>query len=130
MNELKRAISLLSPLLVGFIVQGLCIKFHLLAALAKPIDAGCTFRNRRLFGENKTYRGVIAFGMGTAIGFLLHAALVGTTHSESEALLLNQPDAITFFSNFLRDWQQCYQNYQTVSLSDSSISCLEYKAQE
>src|SRR5689334_16461864 len=82
MNELLQVSYLLSPLLLGLAVHGLCIKFGWLSSLAKPIDAGRTFRGKQLFGNNKTYRGLIAVGVGTALGFavqtfVLHNAMVG-----------------------------------------------------
>jgi CDP-2,3-bis-(O-geranylgeranyl)-sn-glycerol synthase len=48
-----------------------------LAALARPVDRGATFRGKRLFGPNKTYRGIAAVGFGTALGFLVVDGLGG-----------------------------------------------------
>jgi len=39
--------------------------------LATPIDRGARFRGRPLFGPNKTYRGVVAVGLGAAAGYAL-----------------------------------------------------------
>ena len=69
MSDLLFVTSLLVPLLLGLVVHGLCMKFGWLSRLAKPIDQGQTFRGRRLFGANKTYRGIVAVGLGTALGF-------------------------------------------------------------
>jgi hypothetical protein len=55
------------PLIGGAIFHGICMRYHWLAFLAKPIDFHATFRGRRIFGEHKTFRGVIAFGIGTAL---------------------------------------------------------------
>jgi hypothetical protein len=73
MIELLVVSYMLLPLLVGLTFHGLCIKFKWLAFLARPIDRCRTFRDRRLFGANKTYRGVIAVGLGTALGFGIQA---------------------------------------------------------
>jgi hypothetical protein len=51
-----------TPLFVGFAAHGLCIRFGLLRSLAVPIHT-------RLFGANKTYRGLVAVALGTAAGF-------------------------------------------------------------
>ncbi|HZS08405.1 MAG TPA: CDP-archaeol synthase [Blastocatellia bacterium] len=75
MNELLRVSWLLSPLLVGLAFHGLCIKFNWLGSLGRPIDNGRTFRGKRLFGDNKTWRGIVAVGLGTAAGFGLQAIL-------------------------------------------------------
>ncbi len=37
--------------------------------LCRPIDRGRSFRGKRIFGDNKTWRGVVAVSLGTAIGF-------------------------------------------------------------
>jgi hypothetical protein len=68
MDEFLKISYLLSPLLVGLAFHGLCIKFGWLHSLTRPIDAGKTLRGERLFGANKTYRGVIAVALGTAVG--------------------------------------------------------------
>jgi hypothetical protein len=95
-DELERAVSLSAPVLVGLVVHGLCMKFGWLSALAVPIDAGRTFRERRLLGENKTWRGVIAVGFGTALGFLLRAEWSGASRLATEPAWLHQPSASTF----------------------------------
>jgi CDP-2,3-bis-(O-geranylgeranyl)-sn-glycerol synthase len=43
------------------------------ASLARPIDAGRTFRGRRVLGDHKTWRGLIA---GTAMAVVVFAAQV------------------------------------------------------
>jgi CDP-archaeol synthase len=64
---------LFAPLLIGLTVHGLSIKFGWLAFLVHPIDQGKSFRGKRIFGANKTYRGVVAFALGTALGFAVQA---------------------------------------------------------
>ena len=101
MNELGRAASLMAPLIGGLVLHGLCIKHGWLSALARPVDAGLTFRGRRLLGDNKTYRGLLAVAAGTAIGFLLRAALGGASIHEADAPWLDQPGLRTAFFGFL-----------------------------
>lgn len=55
---------------MGFAGHGLCIKTGFLRALARPIDGGAHFRGRRLFGENKTCRGIVVVAIGTGLGCL------------------------------------------------------------
>lgn len=52
------------PLLGAFIVHAPVLRFHLLARLARPIDARKTLRGRRLFGDNKTWRGALVMPAG------------------------------------------------------------------
>ena len=76
MREFVAVSYLFSPLLLGLTAHGVCIKFNWLTPLSRPIDRGRKFLGRRIFGANKTYRGVVAVGLGTALGFLLQAALL------------------------------------------------------
>jgi len=68
MDEFLNVSYTLSPLLLGLAFHGLCLKFGWLAWLGRPIDAGVRLRGRRLFGENKTYRGVVAVGTAAGVG--------------------------------------------------------------
>lgn len=71
MGEFAATSYLFSPLLLGLTAHGFCIRFGCLAQLTSPIDNGRTFRDKPYFGQNKTYRGLVATGIGTAIGFEL-----------------------------------------------------------
>lgn len=73
MKELLSVSYLFSPLLLGLATHGLCIKFNWLSSLCRPLDKGRTFRGKPIFGANKSYRGIVAVGLGTAIGFSLQA---------------------------------------------------------
>ena len=75
MKELLSVSYLFSPLLLGLTTHGLCIKFNQLSQLCRPLDRGYTFRGKPIFGANKTYRGIVAVGLGTAIGFSLQTML-------------------------------------------------------
>jgi hypothetical protein len=45
-----------------------------LRSVAVPIDRGALLRGRRLFGANKTYRGLLAVAVGAAAGYTLQSA--------------------------------------------------------
>jgi CDP-archaeol synthase len=64
------------PLLVGLALHGFCIKYDALAFLCRPIDRGRKFCGKRIFGDNKTYRGVVVVSLGTMIGFGLQSVLL------------------------------------------------------
>jgi len=76
MREFCTLAYLFSPLLVGLTLHGFCIKFNSLTFLCHPIDRGRNFNGKRLFGDNKTYRGIVVVGLGTSIGFGLQALLL------------------------------------------------------
>jgi CDP-archaeol synthase len=73
MKEFLALAYLFLPLLVGLALHGFCIKYDLLAFLSRPIDRGRKFRGKRVFGDNKTYRGVVVVTLGTVIGFGLQS---------------------------------------------------------
>jgi hypothetical protein len=76
MKEFLALAYLFLPLLVGLALHGFCIKYDILAFLRRPIDRGRNFRGKRIFGANKTYRGVVVVALGTAIGFGLQSLLL------------------------------------------------------
>ena len=83
------------PLLVGLALHGFCIKYDALAILCRPIDRGRKFRGKRIFGDNKTYRGVVVVSLGTAIGFGLQSLLLHRIASVRGAELFDY----TFFKS-------------------------------
>ena len=74
--ELLRTAYLFLPLLGGAIVNGLCIRFKCLTFLAYPLDFYLTNRQRRVFGNSKTFRGIILFSAGTALTVSLQATVL------------------------------------------------------
>jgi hypothetical protein len=56
------ALVLGSPLLHAPVLS-----FDLLPGLKRPLDGGATFRGRRLFGDNKTWRGAICMTTGVVL---------------------------------------------------------------
>jgi len=76
MKEFLSLAYLFLPLLVGLALHGFCIKYDTLAFLYRPIDRGRSYRGKRIFGDNKTYRGVAVVSLGTAIGFGLQSLLL------------------------------------------------------
>jgi CDP-2,3-bis-(O-geranylgeranyl)-sn-glycerol synthase len=47
------------------------LRWDLLPALKRPLDGGRTFRGRRLFGDNKTWRGALCMTAGVVLATLL-----------------------------------------------------------
>ena len=68
-------------LTVAFSLAGLCQAVWLSSAAARafgqPLDGRCTWRGRRVFGDNKTVRGVVAMVPATAVSFGLVSRLPG-----------------------------------------------------
>lgn len=82
---------LFSPLLIGLTAHGFCIKFGWLDRFARPIDRGAAFRGKRLFGNNKTWRGVVATAIGTAMGFAMQVLVFDRFESVEAYRLVNGP---------------------------------------
>ncbi len=76
-NDLPLAAALFGPLFLGLVFHGLCIKFGWMRSLAVPIDRGRQLRGRPLFGENKSFRGILAVALGAAGGYGLQSAAPG-----------------------------------------------------
>lgn len=57
--RLLQVVYLILPLLVAGAVHAPVIKRNLLPWLARPLDLGRSFRGQRIFGANKTWRGVV-----------------------------------------------------------------------
>ena len=75
MASVRAAMS--GSLLVFVLVLGsplahvLVLRYDLLRPLKRPIDGGRTFRGRRIFGDNKTWRGAIMMSGGVVVLTLL-----------------------------------------------------------
>jgi hypothetical protein len=61
------------PLVGSFIAHLPVIHFDWLRSLKTPVDNGATFRGRRLFGDNKTWRGMLAMATGVFVATQLLA---------------------------------------------------------
>jgi hypothetical protein len=65
------AVAVFVPVLGAFVAHAPVLLGDLLPALKRPLDGGATWRGRRLFGDNKTWRGALAMGTGVVAAALL-----------------------------------------------------------
>ena len=72
---LLRIIYLAFPLILGGILQSLVLSWNLCAKFAVPLDQGLVLRGKRVFGDNKTLRGLIVMVLGSMIGMHLQGSL-------------------------------------------------------
>ena len=63
------------PVLGAPLLHAPVLRFDWFAGLKLPLDAGATFRGRRLFGANKTVRGAICMVLGVLLATLLLEAV-------------------------------------------------------
>jgi hypothetical protein len=66
---------LILPLLVAGVVHAPVIKKNFLPGLARPLDFGMEFRGVRVFGENKTWRGLLLMSTVAVLVVLLQSQL-------------------------------------------------------
>lgn len=59
------------PLMTTALVHGTCLKFDWFKWAKKPLDLKKSFRNKRLFGDNKTWRGLMMACIGCLLGVYL-----------------------------------------------------------
>ena len=52
------------PVLGSFLLHAPVLRFDLLSGLARPLDGSATLGGVRIFGDNKTWRGVLVMGTG------------------------------------------------------------------
>jgi hypothetical protein len=76
--ELLRALYLFVPLIVASMVSAVILRFDLAHRLAAPIDFGAKVGGRRLFGDGKTWRGVVTAVVGASLGVAIQRAAAGT----------------------------------------------------
>jgi hypothetical protein len=70
-----QALYLFAPLLAAAALAGIVLRNNWLQTLNRPIDGGRSWRGRRVFGDGKTWRGVVVSMVGCGCFIPLQAAL-------------------------------------------------------
>ena len=78
-----------SPLLPVAIAQGLCIKYDWLSRLRQPLDFGKSFQGKRIFGDHKTWRGLIVNVVFCVMGVTVQTWLQAKGYLPSWLFLLD-----------------------------------------
>jgi CDP-archaeol synthase len=61
------ALWLFLPVLGAPVLHAPVLRWNLLPGLARPLDGGRSFRGRRIFGDNKTWRGALLMTTGIVL---------------------------------------------------------------
>lgn len=85
LDTLWQTTLLFAPLLFAGAVAAVVLRFDLLAWARRPIDCGATLRGVRLFGDNKTWRGLLVAVVAAALGAELQACLAARSLVEPDA---------------------------------------------
>ena len=86
MRTTLQALWLFAPLLVSAALSGAVIRLGWWRALARPIDGGATIRGKRVFGDSKTWRGVVTAIVGSVAGVALQRLAHGTVPAWLEVI--------------------------------------------
>lgn len=76
-DALVLAAQLFGPFFFGLVLHGVTIKFGWFSWLYRPIDGGAVLSGKRIFGDNKTYRGLVVVSLGSAAGYSLVSMIPG-----------------------------------------------------
>lgn len=94
--DAARVSYLMLPLVGGAAVSGLAMRYDLLRPLARPIDGGTRWRGRRLFGDNKTWRGLACAMAGGAATAAAQKHLIGARARRVWLVDYRRINAVTF----------------------------------
>lgn len=78
-----------SPLLLAAITQGLSIRYDWLSLLKRPLDLGLTLKGRRIFGDHKTWRGLLVNVISCTLGTMIQAWFQSQGYLSPSLLLLD-----------------------------------------
>ena len=70
LTEILKVLWLAVPVMIAAAVHIAVIKLDWLKLLKKPIDGGRSFREKRIFGDNKTWRGLIIYTVVSTLGII------------------------------------------------------------
>ena len=87
--EACRLLYLFVPLLGGALLVALCTRYNWLPFLAWPLDRRVSVFGRRVFGDNKTFRGVVAGTVGTGLGMVVQGRLLHAVPSARDLELVD-----------------------------------------
>ncbi len=70
LTEVLRVLWLAVPVLVAALFHVVVIKLDWFQFVKEPIDGGRTFREKRWFGDNKTWRGLLLYTIVSTLGVI------------------------------------------------------------
>ena len=78
-----------SPVLLAALAHGLCMKYDWFSRFKRPLDLGQTYRKRRLFGEHKTWRAPVVYGVFCTLGTVIQGWCQGKGYLPQWLLLVD-----------------------------------------
>lgn len=87
---------LYAPLLLSAAISGVVMRQDWLSFARRPLDAGRSFRGRRIFGNSKTWRGVLVAVIGCILGVAIQRYVVGPHAASIARVDYAQLDVVVF----------------------------------
>jgi len=88
-----QACYLFAPLLIASSCAGVVLRFNLFAALKRPLDGGAVVRGRRVFGDNKTWRGLVVPVAGCVLAVAIQKYVIGDRRPPQSKRSAGDPEA-------------------------------------
>lgn len=76
MHILLELLLFATPVILAGIMHMIIVKFNVLPTLTYPLDHYKTYNNKRIFGANKTYRGLICMVLGSVLSMYIYYNLI------------------------------------------------------
>jgi CDP-archaeol synthase len=86
-----RTLILMVPVLGAPLLHAPVLRFDLFRFLKRPLDGGRTFRGRRIFGDNKTWRGALVMFTGVLAATLILSVIPGYWYRLPQPLQAGSP---------------------------------------
>ena len=86
-DPLAAALFLTAAFILAGVAQAAWLRTSLSWRLMMPLDGGRRFRERRVFGDNKTVRGFVVIVPATAVAFVVLSVAIGRWNADALALL-------------------------------------------
>jgi hypothetical protein len=91
-----QVLYLYAPLLLSAAMSGVVMRQDWLSFARRPLDAGCTLRGKRIFGDSKTWRGVIVAVAGCIAGAAMQKYVVGESAQSVARVDYTHLDVVPF----------------------------------
>ena len=94
LDPLRCALFVITAFVIAGVLQTIWLQSTISRRLAVPLDAGLMFRGRRVFGENKTLRGLAVMVPGAAVIFYMLGSMLETGRSSWSGIWMLGPEQL------------------------------------
>jgi len=76
-DPMALSLFIITAFMVAGILYFIWLSLPLAGKFNRPVDGGRHFRGKRIFGENKTFRGFVGMGLAAGISFYIFGSFAG-----------------------------------------------------